>query len=71
MIYAPDGGITGVHHAWAFDDMFSTFVIKGLRMENRASSPVKNWRLLPRVTWIRSKNSPTSLMLLQMERRFR
>ena len=30
VIYAPDGGITGVHHAWAFDDMFSTFVTQGL-----------------------------------------
>jgi ABC-type uncharacterized transport system substrate-binding protein len=30
VIYAPDGGITGVRHAWAFDDMFSTFVTQGL-----------------------------------------
>jgi ABC-type uncharacterized transport system substrate-binding protein len=30
VVYAPDGGITGVHHAWAFDDMFSAFVTQGL-----------------------------------------
>src|SRR5262249_49059869 len=30
LIYAPDGRITGVRHAWAFDDMFSTFVTHGL-----------------------------------------
>ena len=30
LVYAPDGRITGVRHAWAFDDMFSTFVTHGL-----------------------------------------
>ena len=30
LVYAPDGRITGVRHAWAFDDMFSTFVTQGL-----------------------------------------
>ena len=30
VVYAPDGGITGVRHAWAFDDMFSAFVTQGL-----------------------------------------
>ena len=25
LIYAPDGSITGVRHAWTFDDMFSTY----------------------------------------------
>lgn len=30
LIYAPDGSITGVRHAWTFDDMFSTFATQGL-----------------------------------------
>ena len=30
VIYAPDGTITGVHHAWSFDDMFSAFATQGL-----------------------------------------
>jgi len=30
VVYASDGGITGVRHAWAFDEMFSVFVTQGL-----------------------------------------
>src|SRR4030088_40652 len=30
LIYAPDGSITGVRHAWTFDDMFSTYALQGL-----------------------------------------
>ncbi|HEX3340838.1 MAG TPA: DUF1007 family protein [Pseudolabrys sp.] len=30
VVYAPDGRITGVRQAWAFDEMFSTFVTQGL-----------------------------------------
>ena len=30
LLYAPDGKITGVRHAWAFDDMFSAFATQGL-----------------------------------------
>ena len=30
LIYAPDGTIAGVRHAWAFDDMFSAFATQGL-----------------------------------------
>jgi len=30
LIYAPDGTITGVRHAWTFDDMFSTFAVQGI-----------------------------------------
>jgi ABC-type uncharacterized transport system substrate-binding protein len=31
LIFAPDGSVTGVRHAWTFDDMFSTFAIQGLK----------------------------------------
>jgi len=30
LVYAPDGSVTGVRHAWAFDDMFSAFATQGL-----------------------------------------
>ena len=29
LVYAPDGTITGVRQAWAFDDMFSAFAVQG------------------------------------------
>src|SRR3972149_3226992 len=31
VIYAPDGSVTGVRHAWEFDDMYSTFALEGLQ----------------------------------------
>jgi ABC-type uncharacterized transport system substrate-binding protein len=30
LIYAPDGSISGVRHAWTFDDMYSTYVLQGI-----------------------------------------
>jgi ABC-type uncharacterized transport system substrate-binding protein len=30
LVYAPDGSVTGVHHAWTFDDMFSVFATQGI-----------------------------------------
>jgi ABC-type uncharacterized transport system substrate-binding protein len=30
LIYASDGSITGVRHAWTFDDMFSTYALQGM-----------------------------------------
>lgn len=30
LIYAEDGSVTGVHHAWTFDDMFSVFATQGI-----------------------------------------
>ena len=35
VIYAPDGTVTGVRHAWTFDDMFSTFAIQGLESKQK------------------------------------
>lgn len=29
LVYAPDGTITGIRHAWSFDDMFSAFATQG------------------------------------------
>jgi ABC-type uncharacterized transport system substrate-binding protein len=35
LVYAPDGSITGIRHAWSFDDMFSTFAIQGLESKEK------------------------------------
>jgi ABC-type uncharacterized transport system substrate-binding protein len=35
LVYAPDGSITGVRHAWSFDDMFSTFATQGLESKEK------------------------------------
>ena len=35
LIYAPDGSLTGVRHAWTFDDMFSTYALQGIETKTR------------------------------------
>jgi len=35
LVYSPDGSITGIRQAWAFDDMFSTFATQGLESKER------------------------------------
>jgi ABC-type uncharacterized transport system substrate-binding protein len=30
LVYAADGSISGVRHAWTFDDMYSTYVLQGI-----------------------------------------
>jgi ABC-type uncharacterized transport system substrate-binding protein len=34
LVYAPDGSVTAVRHAWTFDDMFSAFATTGLPKTN-------------------------------------
>jgi ABC-type uncharacterized transport system substrate-binding protein len=35
LLYAPDGTIKGVRHAWTFDDMFSIFATQGLEAKKK------------------------------------
>jgi ABC-type uncharacterized transport system substrate-binding protein len=35
LVYAGDGSVTGVRHAWTFDDMFSAFAVQGLELKNK------------------------------------
>ena len=35
LIYAPDGAITGVRHAWTFDDMFSSYALQGIETKKK------------------------------------
>jgi ABC-type uncharacterized transport system substrate-binding protein len=35
LVYAPDGTVTGVRHAWTFDDMFSVFATQGIEAKKK------------------------------------
>ena len=35
LIYAPDGSLTGVRHAWTFDDAFSTSTLEGIESKTK------------------------------------
>ena len=35
IVYAPDGTVTGIRHAWSFDDMFSAFATQGLESKQK------------------------------------
>lgn len=35
LIYAPDGSITAVRHAWTFDDMFTAYVLQGIESKTK------------------------------------
>ena len=35
LVYAPDGSVVGVRHAWTFDDMFSTFATQGIASKEK------------------------------------
>jgi ABC-type uncharacterized transport system substrate-binding protein len=35
LLYAPDGSLSGVRHAWTFDDMFSTYALQGIETKTK------------------------------------
>jgi ABC-type uncharacterized transport system substrate-binding protein len=37
LIYAPDGSMSGVRHAWTFDDMFSTYALQGIQAKAKGA----------------------------------
>ncbi len=37
VLYAPDGSVTGVRHAWTFDDMFSAYAMQGLEGKTKGT----------------------------------
>jgi ABC-type uncharacterized transport system substrate-binding protein len=37
LLYAPDGSVTGVRHAWTFDDMFSAFATQGMDQKTKGT----------------------------------
>src|SRR4026209_1758535 len=45
LVYAPDGSITGIRHAWSLDDIVSTFARQG--MESKEKGKVTRDELAP------------------------
>ncbi len=45
LVYAPNGAITGIRHAWTFDDMFSAFATQG--MESKVKGKFTRAELAP------------------------
>lgn len=37
LLYAADGSVTGVRHAWTFDDMFSAYALQGLESKTKGA----------------------------------
>jgi ABC-type uncharacterized transport system substrate-binding protein len=37
LIFAPDGSVTGIRHAWTFDDMFSTYALQGIAAKKKGT----------------------------------
>jgi ABC-type uncharacterized transport system substrate-binding protein len=37
LLYASDGTVTGVRHAWTFDDMFSTYALQGIEAKTKGA----------------------------------
>jgi ABC-type uncharacterized transport system substrate-binding protein len=35
LLYAPDGSITGVRHAWTFDEMFAAYALQGTEQKTK------------------------------------
>ena len=45
IVYTPDGTVTGVRHAWTFDDMFSAYALQGI--ETKAKGVFTREELAP------------------------
>ncbi|MCA1374850.1 MULTISPECIES: DUF1007 family protein [unclassified Bradyrhizobium] len=37
LLYAADGSVTGVRHAWTFDDIFSAYAVQGLESKTKGA----------------------------------
>src|ERR1700694_4955858 len=37
LLYAPDGSITGVRHAWTFDEMFASYALQGIETKTKGA----------------------------------
>lgn len=39
VVFAPDGKIAGIRHAWEFDEMYSAFAVQGLGKDGKPPTP--------------------------------
>src|SRR3954462_11854660 len=49
VVYGPDGAITGVRHAWTFDDMYSAFATQGLEQKKKGEFTTQELQPLAKV----------------------
>src|SRR6476661_3046230 len=49
VVYGPDGAITGVRHAWSFDDMYSAFATQGLEQKKKGEFTTQELQPLAKV----------------------
>jgi len=49
VVYGPDGSITGVRHAWTFDDMYSAFATQGLESKKKGEFTPEELKPLAKV----------------------
>ena len=49
VVYGPDGAITGVRHAWTFDDMYSAFAVQGLESKTKGEFTTEELKPLAQV----------------------
>ena len=49
VVYGPDGSITGIRHAWSFDDMYSAFAVQGLESKKKGEFTAEELKPLAQV----------------------
>jgi ABC-type uncharacterized transport system substrate-binding protein len=49
VVYGPDGSVTGVRHAWTFDDMYSAFAVQGLETKKKGEFTTEELKPLAQV----------------------
>jgi len=49
VVYGADGSITGVRHAWTFDDMYSAFAVQGLESKKKGEFTTEELKPLAQV----------------------
>src|SRR5262252_3298228 len=62
VVYGPDGTVTGVRHAWTFDDMFSVFATQGIESKKKGEFTREELARSPRSTSPHSRNTTSSPM---------
>ena len=49
VVYAPDGTLIGIRHAWTFDDMYSAFAVQGLDQKEKGKFTTEELQPLAKV----------------------
>jgi ABC-type uncharacterized transport system substrate-binding protein len=51
VLYAADGTMTGVRHAWTFDDMFSAYALQGISRAKKGQYTREELAPLAQTKW--------------------